>query len=142
VHSTLRVALRHLLMHDATARGHPLNVAGAECAAIAKAVAVLNAAGKNVSDGLDAAVRVPRKTGAIILRLVVAEIVEEEERIGLLRIAKSEGTAQLYASAFDGGLRLHDAFNGADGHGNDARAVLLCCLLDTCASRPRKKAHL
>ena len=128
-------------MDDPSACGHPLNVAGAERAAIAKAVAVRNAAGKNVSDGFDAAVRMPRKTGAIILRPVVAEIVEQQERIGFLRIAESKSAAQLYAGAFDRRLGLHDAFNRADGHGNDARAVLLCCLLDTCASRPRKKAH-
>jgi hypothetical protein len=127
-------------MHDAAARGHPLNVAGAERATIAEAVAVLDAAGENVSNGLDAAVRMPRKTGEIILRPVVAEIIEEEERIGFLRVTESERAAQLYASAFDGGLGLHDAFNRTDGHGG-ARAALLCCLLDTCTRRSRKKAH-
>ena len=37
-----RVALRHLLMQDAAAGGHPLHVAGAERAAVAEAVAVLD----------------------------------------------------------------------------------------------------
>ena len=64
VHAALRVALRHFLMHDAAARGHPLHVAGAERAAVAEAVAVLDGAGEHVGDGLDAAVRMPGEAGA------------------------------------------------------------------------------
>jgi len=44
VHAALHIALRHLLMHDAAARGHPLHVAGAKHTAIAEAVAVLDRA--------------------------------------------------------------------------------------------------
>src|ERR1700722_1377709 len=75
VHAALVVALRHFLMQDAATGGHPLHVAGAEIAAIAEAVAMLDVAGQHVGDGLDAAMRMPRKTGAIFLRPIVAEIV-------------------------------------------------------------------
>ena len=44
VHAALRVALRHLLMHDAAPGGHPLHVAFAERAVTAEAVAVLDRA--------------------------------------------------------------------------------------------------
>ena len=83
------VALRHLLMHDAAAGGHPLHVAGAEGAAVAEAVAVLDGAGQHVGDRLDAAMRMPRKAREIIGRDVVAEIVEQQERIELLRCRRT-----------------------------------------------------
>ena len=133
MHAPLRVALGHLLMHDAAARGHPLHVAGAEAAAIAETVAVLDRAGQHISDGLDAAMRMPGKAGEIVLRSVVAEIVEQEKRVGLLRVAETEGAAQLHAGAFERRLRLHDAFDRANGHDNDARAAasplefVACC---------------
>jgi hypothetical protein len=116
VHAPLRVALRHFLMHDAAARRHPLHVARAEQPAIAQAVAVFNGAAQDISDGLDAAMGMPGKAGEIIARPVVAEIVEQQERIGLLGVAETEGAAQFHAGAFDGGRRLRDALDGTDGH--------------------------
>jgi hypothetical protein len=80
VHAALRVALRHLLVHDAAAGGHPLHVAGAERAAVAEAVAVLDRAGEHVGDRLDAAMRMPREPGEVVVRIVVAEVVEQQER--------------------------------------------------------------
>jgi hypothetical protein len=122
VHAPLRVTLRHFLMHDAAARSHPLNVAGAKPAAITKAVAVLDGAGKNISDGLDAAVGMPREAGEIVLRPIVAEVIQQQKRVGLLRVAKAESPAQLHPGAFDCGFRLHDALNGTNGHGDQPRA--------------------
>ena len=116
MHAALRVALRHFLVHDAAAGGHPLHVAGAEIAAIAQAVAVLDIAGQHISNGLDAAMRMPGKAGAIILRPVVAEIVEQQERIGGVGFAEAERAAQLYAGALDRGLRRDDLLHGPDGH--------------------------
>ena len=106
MHAALRIALRHFLVHDAAARGHPLHVAGAERAAIAEAVAVIDGAGEHIGDGLDAAMRMPRKAGEVVGRAVVAEIVEQQERIELGGFAEAEGAAQLDAGAFDGRLRL------------------------------------
>ena len=76
-------------------------------AAVAEAVAVLDGAGEHVGDRLDAAVRVPREAGQVVVRVVVAEIVEQQERIELRRVAEAEGAAQLHAGAFHGrrGLR-------------------------------------
>ena len=104
MHAALRVTLRHFLMHDAAARGHPLHVAGAERAAVAEAVAVFNRSIENIRNRLDAAVRVPRKAGEVIGRPVVAEIVEQQKRIGLGGFAEAECAAQLDAGAFDGRL--------------------------------------
>ena len=95
MHPALRVALGHLLMEDAAARGHPLHVAGAEAAAVAEAVAVLDGAGEHVGDRLDAAVRMPRKPGEVVLGIVVAEVVEQQERIEVRGLAEAEGALQL-----------------------------------------------
>ena len=100
MHAALRVALRHLLMHDAAAGRHPLHVAGAEHALIAEAVAVLDLAGQDVGDRLDAAMRMPGKAGLVLVGIVVAEIVEQQERIELLGVAEAEGAAQMHAGAF------------------------------------------
>ena len=108
--------LRHFLMEDAAPGGHPLHVAGFKIAAIAEAVAVLDAAGQHIGDRLDAAMRMPRKAGAIIVGPVVAKIVEQEERIELARLAEAEGAAQFDAGSLHGGFRGDDAFDGPNGH--------------------------
>ena len=59
----------------------------------------------------------PGKAGEIVVGTVVAEIVEQQERIELAGVAEAEGAAQLDAGAFDGGLGLDDALDGSDGHG-------------------------
>ena len=80
--------------------GHPLHVAGGDGALVAHAVAVFDGAGEHVRDGLDAAVRVPREARQVIFRDVVAEVVEQEERVEIGRIAESECAAQVHARAF------------------------------------------
>ena len=116
MHAALRVALRHLLVQDAAAGRHPLHVARSEIAAIAQAVAVLDIAGEHIGDGLDAAMRMPGKSGAILVRPVVAEIVQQEERIELGGVAEAESAAQVHAGPFDGGFRGDDAFDRPNGH--------------------------
>ena len=116
MHAALRVTLRHFLVHDAAAGGHPLHVAGAEGAFVAEAVAVVDRAVEHVGDRLDAAMRMPGKAGEVVLRTIVAEIVEQQKRIGLGGVAEAEGAAQAHAGPFHGRLRLHHAFDGANGH--------------------------
>ena len=100
------IALGHLLVDDAAARGHPLHVAGGDGAVVAHAVAVLDGSGEDIGDGLDPAMRVPRKAREIILGNVIAEIVEEQEGIEIGRIAEAERAAQVHARAFERGLGL------------------------------------
>ena len=101
MHAALRVALGHLLVQDAAAGRHPLHVAGGHFALVAQAVAVLDRAGQHVGDGLDPAVRMPGKSRQVIFRIVVAEIIQQQERIEILGLAETEGALQLYAGAFD-----------------------------------------
>ena len=87
-----------------------------ERALVAEAVLVVDRAGENIGDGLDAAVRMPGKAGAVVIGAIVAEIVEQQERIELGGIAEAEGAAQLDAGALNGWLGLDDAFDGSNGH--------------------------
>ena len=52
------------------------------------------------------AVRMPGKAGQVVLRDVVAEVVEEQERIEVGRVAEAERAAQVHAGAFERRLRL------------------------------------
>ena len=122
MHAALRVAARHLLMHDAAAGRHPLHVARAEHALVAEAVAVIDLAGQDIGDRLDAAMRMPGKAGLVLVGIVVAEIVQQQERIELLGVAEAEGAAQMHAGALHGGLGLDDLLHGTDGH--DATSLM------------------
>ena len=83
------IALGHFLMNDAAAGGHPLNVAGSDGAVIAHAVAMLDRSGQHIGDGLNAAMRMPGKSGEIVLRNVVAEVVEQQ------RMDRSRGCCRI-----------------------------------------------
>src|SRR6516225_10179618 len=111
-------------MQDTAAGRHPLHVAGAEIAAIAEAVAVLDITGEHVGNGLDAAMRMPGETGEIFGRAVVAEIVQKEKWIEFGGVAEAESAAQMHAGALDRGLGRDDAFDGADGHSGSSRRGL------------------
>jgi hypothetical protein len=71
MHSARRIPLRHLLVNDATASGHPLDISRGDNPAIAHAVAMLDGSSQNVSDGFNAAMRVPWETGEIVLGNVI-----------------------------------------------------------------------
>ena len=116
VHAAACVALGHFLMNDAAAGGHPLHVAGGDGAVVAHAVAVLDGSGEHVGDGLDAAMRMPGKSGEIVFGNVVAEVVEQEEGIEVGGVAETEGAAQMHARAFEGGLGLDEALHRSNRH--------------------------
>src|SRR2546425_3268602 len=67
VHAAQMIALGHLLMDDASACRHPLDVAGGNGAVVSHAIAVLNFSREDISDGFDATVGMPGETGKIIL---------------------------------------------------------------------------
>jgi hypothetical protein len=92
VHPPERVTFGHLLVDDPAPRRHPLDVAGPNHTAIPNAVSVLDGSRQNVSDGLDAPVRVPGETSQVILGPLIAEVVEKEERIKIRGAAEAEGT--------------------------------------------------
>ena len=93
VHAALGIAFRHLLVNDAAARGHPLHVSRRNGATVPHAVAMFDRAGQNISNCFDTAVRVPGKSGQVILGNVIAEVVEQQERIEFGGVTKTEGAA-------------------------------------------------
>ena len=95
--------------------------------AIAEAVAMLHRAGQHIGDGLDAAMRMPGKAPEIIARIVVAEIVHHQERIGQRRIAEAEDAMQLDAGAFHGRRGNALMLYGTDRHGQVLSAGSLDC---------------
>src|SRR5215470_9312409 len=103
-------------MQNAAARGHPLHVTGSHLAAVAQAVAMFNGAGKHIGNGLDATVRMPRKSSQIVFWIFVAKVVQQQERIEVFGLTEAEGALQLYACAFNGRLRLNDLSNRTGRH--------------------------
>ena len=100
-------------MNDPPAGRHPLYVASGDGAAVPHAVAMLHGAGKDIRDGFDAAVGVPRKACQVIGGHVVAEVVEQQERIEIGGVAETERAAKVDAGAFHRGLGLDDPFHGS-----------------------------
>src|SRR5579863_2737607 len=88
----------------------------APSAPVAQAVAMLDGAGEHVGDGLDAAVRMPGEPLEVVLGPVVAEVVEEQERIEVLGVAEAESAAQADAGALHGRGGAREVLDGADGH--------------------------
>ena len=101
---------RYLVVQDAGPRRHPLRVAFADEAAATVRVVVLDHAVDDVRDGLEPAVRVPRRADGLVRRVLDgAELVEEEERVGDVGVdAAGERAPHLEARAFDDMLRRHD----------------------------------
>ena len=114
MHAALRITLGHFLVKDAAAGGHPLHVAGGHLALVSKAVAVLDRAGEHVGDRLNPPVRMPRKSGEVIFRVVIAKIVQQQKRVEILRFTEAESALQPHASALDRGLRLNNLFDWAE----------------------------
>src|SRR5688500_13154531 len=116
MHSAEIVALRHFLMDDAAPRGHPLNVAGSDGAAISHAVTMLDGSGEYVGDGLNSPVWVPGKASEVVLRHVIPKIVKQEEGIEVRCIAEAERTAEMYTGAFARRFGLDESLHWPDRH--------------------------
>ena len=116
MHASASIALRHFLVENSAPGGHPLHVARAERAAVSEAVSMVDASREHIRDRLNAPVRMPRKSGPIIIGMIVAEIVEQQERIELVRIAEAEGATQLHPRAFHRGCGFNNALHRPNRH--------------------------
>src|SRR4051812_10527084 len=94
------IALGHFLMNDAAPGSHTLNVARPNGSMVPHAIPVLDGSGQNVGDGFDSAMRMPGKTCEVILRDVIAKIVQQKERIKIAGVAETEGATQMNPGAF------------------------------------------
>ena len=60
----------------------------------------------------------PGEAGEVVVRIVVAEIVQEQEGIEVAGVAEAEGPPEADSGAFDGGFGLAETLDGTDGHGS------------------------
>jgi hypothetical protein len=74
---------------------------------IAQAIPVFNGAGQDVGDRFNPPMRVPGKTGEVILRQIISKIIQEQERIELGRVAEPESPAQTHPGTFQRRLRFN-----------------------------------
>jgi hypothetical protein len=109
VHGAAGLSLRHLLVDDAAACAHPLDVARPDDARVAEAVAVVDLAAQHVGDRLHASVRVPGEPAQVVLGSVRAEVVEQQERVEALRRIEPDGPVQVNAGALDDGAGPQDS---------------------------------
>jgi hypothetical protein len=56
------------------------------------------------------------KSREVLLGVVVAEVVQQQEWIELLGVAEAEGAAQVHARPFERGLGLDDFLHRTNGH--------------------------
>src|SRR5271165_854593 len=116
MHAACCIAFRHLLMNDAATGRHPLHVSGADDTAIANAVAMRHSSGQHVGDRLDSTVRMPRESRQVILWNIVAEIIQQEERVEVFCVPKTKRAVEMHARAFESLFGFDEPLNGSNGH--------------------------
>ncbi len=72
--------------------------------------------GQDVRNGFDPPVGMPRKALEIIEGVLVAKIVQQEERVVLPRLAEPKSPAQFHPRPFHGWFCLDNPLNSANGH--------------------------
>jgi hypothetical protein len=75
---------------------------------------VLHGAGKHIRDGLNTAVRMPRKACKVILGHVVTEIIEQQKRIEVLGVSKSESATKVNSRTLESGFGFDEPLNWAN----------------------------
>jgi hypothetical protein len=58
----------------------------------------------------------PRKSGQVVVWVIVAKVVEQQKGVEVLGLAESEATMQPHSGAFGGGLSLDNSLDWSDGH--------------------------
>jgi hypothetical protein len=102
-------------MHDAASGSHPLHRARLEHTLVAVVVLVAHAAVEHVRDGFEATMRMLRESRDVILGLVRAELVEQQEWIEIGQLGLADDPGEFDARAVGGGLaakRLDDCARG------------------------------
>jgi hypothetical protein len=101
VHLAEGIAFRHFLVNYSSAGRHPLDVSGTNGAAVAKAVAVFDGSRQDVGYRFDPSVRMPWKTSEVVIRDVIPEIIQQQERIKFGSITEAESAAETHTGTFE-----------------------------------------
>src|ERR1700757_2813793 len=128
-------------MDNAAAGRHPLDIASGDRSVIAHAVAVFDRSGKYVGDGFYASMGVPGKSGQIVLGNVVAEVVEQEERIEVVGVAETKSPAEMHPGAFQCWLGLNEPLDGSNRHWDLQYEVCLNVWKIGCAGCRGRRRH-
>src|SRR5262249_56921583 len=88
--------------------------------AIAEAVAVHHGASEYVGNRLDPAMRMPRKARQVVLGHIAAKIVEQQERVVVGRLPKTERAPEMDSGALQRGLRRDQLPDRPDRHNSPA----------------------
>src|SRR5438034_2780787 len=72
---------------------------------------------EDVGHRLEAAMRVRRKAGDVVARILRGEFIQHEKRIQPREVRLAEAAAELDAGAVGGGHRLDHLVHGSGGHG-------------------------
>jgi hypothetical protein len=81
---TLEGLRRLLVVNDSAPSSHPLSIASAERTRAAHGIAMLHLALQNVRDGLESAMRVPRRPNCFARAVGDrAEVIQHQERVNL-----------------------------------------------------------
>ncbi len=121
MHAPLLIALGHLLVENTATGSHPLHVASGHFAFVTQAVSVLDRASKHISDGLDAAMRMPGKTRNVIFGMLITKIIQQQEGIEILGLADRIPRFARNDKAF---IDFYDARPA-----NGSNAMLRACLM-------------
>src|SRR5689334_17013722 len=116
MHAAGRVSLRHLLMDDAAAGGHPLDITGSNGTVVPHVVTMLDGACQNISYRHYCTMRMPRKAREVIFWHVIAEIVEKQKRIEIRCVDEPERSEQMNARTLAGRFRIDQSLNGSNRH--------------------------
>lgn len=105
-------AARHFFVQDTTPAGHPLHVARADQAGVAKAVTVVGGTLEHIRDGFYASMRVHGEAAdGTFDGVVERKVIEEQEGIEFIAGTRRDGASQQNTGAFDNVLRR---YNGLD----------------------------
>src|SRR5271167_4491216 len=116
MHASSMVALRHLLVNNAAACGHPLHIASANHPAVTHAIAVRHGSRKHVGDGLDSTVRMPWESRQIVLWNIIAEIVEQQKGIEVLGASEAKCPAEMHSCTFESWFGLNEPLYRSNRH--------------------------
>src|SRR5690348_15843480 len=101
-------------MDDALTGGHPLNVARGNGSLVAHAIGVVHGSSQDMCYGFDPAMRMPGEARQIVGGNIVAEVVEQQERIEIGRIAEPKRTPEVHPGSFERRFGLDHAIHGSD----------------------------
>ncbi len=95
-------------MNDATPSRHPLHIAGRNNSLVPHTVPVLDITPEHIRNRLDPAMRVPWEPFEVFARVVIAEIIEQQEGVKHRDLAVPEDPPEMYARALKRRFALKD----------------------------------